>query len=118
VHGGAGYRIVLDNRLGRRIRSGALRRPLVALAGLLTRRIDPADYVDRIAPREIVIISGSGDGIFPRASAELLYDSAGEPKEQIWTDSGHVNPRHPDLIRELVAFALARIDPTTGPDGG
>jgi len=112
VHGGAGYRLVLENVLGKRIRAPLLREPVIALFGLLARRIDPVDYVGRIAPRELVVISGSGDGIFPRASAELLYTSAGEPKELIWMDSEHVNPRRPELIRELVALVLARIDPS------
>jgi fermentation-respiration switch protein FrsA (DUF1100 family) len=44
---------------------------------------DPVRWIDRIAPRPLLLIYGERDPFAPRVEVELLYRRAGEPKD-IW----------------------------------
>ena len=72
------------------------------LAEGLVAAFEPLRYVDRIAPRELIIIAAENDRYFPRESALALYEKAGEPKQLTWTDSGHVRSRNEALIGEII----------------
>ncbi len=47
----------------------------------------PVDSVGALAPRPLLIIHGTGDGVTPVAHAHQLYAAAGEPKE-LWIAEG------------------------------
>jgi len=40
--------------------------------------------------------------MLPLETVEKLYARAREPKEMIWTDSGHVRSKDSDLIADIV----------------
>jgi uncharacterized protein len=56
-------------------------------AGYRVGSVRPIDYIDRIAPRPILIIHGDCDILTPVADAHALYEAAGEPKE-LWITAG------------------------------
>jgi alpha-beta hydrolase superfamily lysophospholipase len=49
--------------------------------------VRPVDVIDRIAPRPILLIHGSRDGIVPLSHLDELYAAANEPKAQ-WVVQG------------------------------
>ena len=50
----------------------------------------PANYVNRISPRPILMVNGTKDTIFEKDHAVLpLYNLAKEPKRIIWIEGGH-----------------------------
>ena len=60
----------------------------------------PANYIGRIAPRPLWLLSGEFDGDYDRElSVEPLYRLAGEPTEVHWVETGHQLPRQEDLER-------------------
>lgn len=65
----------------------SLARLLLAVAGWRTGRdwqqADPARWIDRVAPRPLLLMFGELDPFAPRAEADLLWQRAGEPKE-LW----------------------------------
>lgn len=69
---------------------------------------DPVRWIDRLAPRPILLMVGERDPYVPRAEVDLLYRPAGEPKE-LWRvpDAAHreLHLRRPDEYRQrLVDF--------------
>ena len=67
------------------------------------RFVDPINYISRISPRPLLMISAANDEIIPRASTEALYKAAGDPKRNVWYDCGHANL--PDeYLNEMVRF--------------
>jgi fermentation-respiration switch protein FrsA (DUF1100 family) len=79
------------------------------IAGVL-----PLESVAAIAPRPLLLIQGTDDGIVDPADAQLLYAAASEPK-QLWIvpDCGHVQARnlHPEEYRRRLLELLARVAP-------
>ena len=60
----------------------------------------PANYIGRIAPRPLWLLSGEFDGDYDRErSVEPLYRHAGQPTEIHWVETGHQLPRQEDLER-------------------
>jgi alpha-beta hydrolase superfamily lysophospholipase len=49
--------------------------------------VRPVDAIERIAPRPILLIHGSRDGIVPLSHLDELYAAAGEPKDR-WVVQG------------------------------
>lgn len=68
------------------------------LMGIKAKAVRPLDAIGGIAPRPVLIIHGGADRLIPIADAQLLYASAGEPRE-LWTipDADHVQARLLDL---------------------
>ena len=71
-------------------------------------KADPIRWVDKIAPRALLIIHGGLDPYVSLAEIEELYAKAGEPKE-LWVvpeaDHRRVDRHHPDQYRaRLLAF--------------
>jgi len=58
--------------------------------GALLARIDPVNFVGHVSPRPVLMVNGTTDAIMPTACAEALHAAAGEPKEIIWYEGGHV----------------------------
>jgi fermentation-respiration switch protein FrsA (DUF1100 family) len=111
-------------RLGNAITSGARERdlpdrvaawvsPLIICAaslrlGAWLPRADPIRWVDKIAPRALLIIHGGLDPYVSLAEVQELYAKASEPKE-LWVvpEAGHrqVDRWYPDEYRaRLLAF--------------
>ncbi len=76
--------------------------PASVMAAILFHTFEPLRYVDRIAPRKLVMIAARDDRILPIETVKNLYARAREPKEMIWTESGHVRSKDTDLIADIV----------------
>ena len=88
-------------------------RPLRELAAWLVTRplveFEPARFVDRIAPRPLIMVNGVDDPQMPARAVRSLYDAAREPKTLLWLRTGHLMPTDTVLIRALVDTALHRM---------
>jgi fermentation-respiration switch protein FrsA (DUF1100 family) len=107
IYGAGDFARVLSANLT--IRPRLLR---AAVAWLATRpfvEFEPARFVDRIAPRPLVMINGIDDPQMPRDAVGALYAAARPPKSIIWLRTGHLMPTDSALIRALVDTALARL---------
>lgn len=112
IHGGGSPPRLLAAALRRELSS-----PLLCwLAGHLLAplahgiALAPERWVGRIAPRPFVMVNGRDDDSIPRACVEILHTAAGEPKELIWVQGGHIDKRKPEQIRELCALVLERME--------
>jgi hypothetical protein len=110
VHGSAGSYKPIEFNLRRQLGTRAASVPIAALATMLISgpRLAPERWVQRIAPRPFVMINASDDERIPRSSIELLYATAGEPKEIIWRPGAHVRSEA-EAVRPLVSMVLDRV---------
>jgi len=110
IHGGAGIREWLEHNLRGKVKSDWLR-PLAGwLAYLLAHgsTLEPAYWTPGIALRPVIIIGARADRRLPPELVVRLHASAGEPKELIWMDGGHVD-RRPEAVRPLLDLVGARL---------
>lgn len=116
IHGGAGNRGWIEHNLKKRVPQDWLRPAAATLAHLLAygSSFDTEDWVARIAPRELVVVGAREDERLPPHKVERLYAAARQPKELIWTEGGHIDPRRPELVRALLKLVRDRI---TAGDG-
>jgi hypothetical protein len=117
IHGGAGNRGWIEHNLRDRIPRGWLRPVSASLVHLLVygSSFDTEDWVARISPRPVVIIGARDDERLPEHKVENLYRAAQPPKELLWTDGGHVDPRRPDLVQSLLEIVQARLEEAPPP---
>lgn len=52
-------------------------------------RMCPSLFISHLGGRPLLMANGLKDDIIPRASTDLLFSKAQEPKEQRWFDTGH-----------------------------
>jgi len=76
--------------------------PASVMATILFHTFEPLRYVDRIAPRKLVMVAARDDKMLPVETVEKLYARAREPKEMIWTESAHVRSRDTVLIADII----------------
>ena len=76
--------------------------PASMMTAILFHTFEPLRYVDRIAPRKLVMIAARDDKILPIETVKSLYARAREPKKMIWTDSGHVRSKDTVLIADII----------------
>jgi pimeloyl-ACP methyl ester carboxylesterase len=65
------------------------------------------DFVDRIAPRPLLVVSGTDDGTVPLAMAQELFDRAREPRELlVIPEAGHGDyaARSPEYRKRIRGF--------------
>ena len=110
IHGSGHSYTPLEHNMRRTIPFAPVR---VAAAGLATvliggPRLAPERWVDRIAPREFVMVNALDDEQLPRRSVEALYEQAREPKNITWVPGKHVRARE-DVVRDLVDMVLDRM---------
>ena len=112
IHGGAGNRGWIEHNLRDRIPRGWLRPVAASLVHLLVygSSFDTEDWVAHISPRPVVIIGARDDERLPEHKVENLYRAARPPKELLWTEGGHVDPRRPDLVQALLEIVRERIE--------
>ena len=78
--------------------------------------VRPVDAIGRLAPRPVLLIHGTADGIVPLPHAHELYAAAGEPKE-LWLLEGtsHAMPRL-DAPEEYVERVSSFFERALAPD--
>jgi dienelactone hydrolase len=61
-----------------------------AFAAYLLDPADPIYYIDKIAPRPVLIQNGKDDGLIATIAAEQFQAKAGEPKTLKWYEGDHI----------------------------
>jgi len=114
IHGGAGNRGWIEHNLRDRVPQQWLRPPLAWLVHLLAHgnSFDTARWAAQIAPRPVVVVGARDDERLPAHKVVDLYRAAGQPKELVWTEGGHIDPRRPQLVRALLDIVRERLDRT------
>ncbi len=117
IHGGAGNQGWIEYNLGSRVASEFWRPVMARLLHLLAygSSFDTEDWVAQIAPRPLVVVGATDDERLPRHKVERLYRAAGQPRELIWTQGAHVDPRRPEIVQALLAIVRERME--TPADG-
>ena len=83
------------------------------LAAIFVDTFDPIHWVDKIAPRELILIGAEDDSMFPTASTLDLFARAREPKRLIWTDTSHVRSRKTETLDRVLALVDEHIGRST-----
>ncbi|CAM2064284.1 hypothetical protein SCOR_02875 [Sulfidibacter corallicola] len=110
LQGGADIPGLLEHTMKPKIRFRPLRACLVKLGQVLLTRLEPYQHVQHISPRPFVQINARHDVRIPQWSAEKLHASAGDPKELIWTETGHIDAARASIIADLSELVLLRIE--------
>lgn len=113
VHGGGDFPRIIEAHESRLREKGEPVWLLKAASSAFLYSFDPVHYVDRIAPRRLVMIASRRDRHFPVESIEALYDRALEPKQIVWTETDHVGSTETELVRKVMRQleqTLARLD--------
>ncbi|MEW6271477.1 MAG: alpha/beta hydrolase [Thermodesulfobacteriota bacterium] len=71
--------------------------------------LEPLSHVAWIAPRRFLMAASTEDEMFPPSSARELFERAGEPKQILWYESGHMDLFDPELLRRLTGDVVARL---------
>jgi cephalosporin-C deacetylase-like acetyl esterase len=65
--------------------------------------IEPNNFVEKIAPRPLLMINAENDDIVPPMMSKLMFSTANEPKEIIWYPAKHhdipIDKVYPDGIK-------------------
>lgn len=111
IHGGAGNRGWIEHNLRERIEPGWLRAAAASLVHLLAygNSFDTEAWVAMITPRPVVVIGARDDERLPPHKVINLYEAARMPKELIWTEGGHIDPRRPELVQKLLDIVRERL---------
>ena len=80
---------------------------LAAAAG--SRYLSSEKWVERVAPRPVIVINGRADDDLPAEAVRALHDALGQPSEVIWVEGGHIHPKRPDTITRVIDIMLQRI---------
>jgi fermentation-respiration switch protein FrsA (DUF1100 family) len=75
--------------------------------------VSPSLYIGHIAPRPILMLNGTADTEMSREASDRLYAAAGQPKKQIWYQSGHVLPT--EAGQKAVSWLKDQIDAMNHP---
>lgn len=112
IHGSADNRAWLASRLEKRIPAPAVRWTAAGLLHLLAHgsTLRTAEWVPRIAPREVVVVGATEDEQMLRSQVKRLHAAAGEPKVLLWSEGGHVGSRRTDIVQQLLSMVRQRIE--------
>jgi hypothetical protein len=110
VHGAGGTFHPLQHNIRETFPFAPLRYTIAGIVNVVLGAppLAPERWIGRTAPRELVMISARDDEMMPERSVRALFDAAGEPKEIIWTQGGHVRSAA-DAVRPLVGIVMQRI---------
>ena len=111
IEGGGKIFEMFFHLLKKSVPNKALRYPAALLTTLIVSPLVPEKWVGRISPRNVIMVNASLDETIPRICMEALFSSAREPKELIWVETDHVNPRRPENILPLIQLVQTRINP-------
>jgi hypothetical protein len=111
IHGQIENRTWIANRMEDRIANGSLRHAAAWLLDLLAHgaSFKTGQWVDRISPRQVIVVGAMEDEQMSRDSVLELFAVASEPKEMLWSTGGHVRPGRQDVVQQLLAMARSRI---------
>ncbi len=111
IHGAGDPAGVIERGLEKNIPLAPLRtlvaRFLAAAWG--SRYLSSEKWVERVAPRPVIVINDRADDDLPAEAVRALHDALGEPSEVIWTEGGHLHPKRPETIIKVIDIMLQRI---------
>ena len=82
-------------------------RPLAGwLVAVAFRHYEPASLIRHVSPRPVLLLNARGDQRVSEEKAKELYEAAGEPKEQIWLDGGHMRLSNTELVTRLLGMTM------------
>ncbi|MDH5233994.1 MAG: hypothetical protein OEW77_03480 [Gemmatimonadota bacterium] len=112
AHGGGDPFAMIEQGLKRDITFTPARFVAAGLVTLLASgpRLAPERWIARVAPRPLVMLNAVEDERIPRASTEILWRAAAEPKQMVWLPGPHVQGDRPQVLERLVAEVLRRAD--------
>jgi len=108
VYGGGDLHSLIRHNV-RRYESPLVSELVGLTAAVLLRPLEPMRYVGSIAPTPLLMVNGTEDEQVPRENAELLFSAAREPKQIVWIESHHVNPRNVELTRRIIDTLRVRL---------
>ncbi len=74
------------------------------------KTVSPIEYIDKIAPRPVLLIHGDKDETVPVAHAGRLYDKAREPKEMtILSGAGHRLRHDERAIKAALEWLIEKV---------
>jgi hypothetical protein len=119
LHGAANPHAIFDRGLERSVPYAPARSLVAGLATILSSapRLDPARWVGRVSPREVIMVNALDDERIPRSAVELLYDSAREPKEIHWLPGKHMQRNRREVLTALVDTVMSLAARDTVPAG-
>jgi hypothetical protein len=111
IHASGGSYAPLEASMRHSIGIPPLRYVSAAIANVIISgpRLAPEKWVARIAPRPFVMVNAEDDDRMPRDKVALLYETASQPKEQIWMPGGHIHADAP-TIQRLVHIVLSKVN--------
>jgi hypothetical protein len=116
IHGGGDPQLALDHMLRKRIGQSGVReqvaRFLAAVAG--AAYLGPERWVQRLAPRPLVLVHARADDDLPPAAIDALHGAVREPVEILWTPGQHVHPKRPEVVEAISRLLFSRIS-AAGP---
>jgi dipeptidyl aminopeptidase/acylaminoacyl peptidase len=68
------------------------------------KEVAPIRWVDRLAPRPILIVHGKSDEVVPVGHADLLFKKANKPKELLIIEGGHRLKHSPAALDHAVSW--------------
>ena len=101
IHGGADLQDMLEAEIPHV--PAWIRQPVVRAARVTIDTFDPAHYVARIAPRNLLMIAARDDWRFPPHAVVAFFNRARQPKELRWTNTPHVGARSPRVVDAVIA---------------
>lgn len=108
VFGGGDLRGLIRHNV-RRYRSASVSEFVSLVGAVLLRPLEPLRYAGAISPMPLLMINGSEDEQVPRQYAEEFFRQAKQPKEIMWLQAHHVNPRNVELTRRIVAILKEKL---------
>lgn len=107
VHGAADNRLWLQTQVARRIETEILHYPLSTILYWLAYGpvFDTSKHIAAVSPRPVLIVGARDDERTPAGQAELLFDSARDPKRLRFTDGQHIQPDRQEIVAELLQIA-------------
>jgi len=86
---GAGFMGELTSPIGFKLPSGAQRERAIQAGLEVLEPLDPVRWVPRVAPRPVLLVSGTHDEVFSVAEQRALHRAAGRNSEVLWYEGGH-----------------------------
>ncbi len=113
IYGGGNYRELIRSNLKRRSPSAPAW--VADLAAWIVEPVEPLQYVERIAPRWVVMVNGLRDDRIPRETVYALFAAAREPKTLVWLDTPHITPRDDALLQAIADTAIRILESPSRP---
>ena len=82
-------------------------RPIAGwIIAIAFRYYEPSRLIRHVSPRPVLLLNARGDQRVSEEKAQQLFDAAGEPKEQIWIEGGHMRLSDAELVSRLLGLTL------------